>query len=146
MKPGLKHTPWSGYDSAMACSALRLPWKYPDSTNPAPRKRQPPDQHCWLDTHMMHTIQTEIWQRCGTLAALNKFEAEKSATSTSITQSGLLHRLEHSGWLCCMQTMELPAQLFHLSMEAHCGLGKFAHTSASGAGMLYLGSCSRGQK
>lgn len=28
-------------------------------------------------THMMHTILTEIWQRCGTLAALNKFEAEK---------------------------------------------------------------------
>ena len=145
MKPGLKHTPWSGYDSAMACSALRLPWKYPDSTNPAPRKRQPPDQHCWLDTHdAYHTDRNlaALWDISGT----EQVRGGKSATSTSITQSGLLHRLEHSGWLCCMQTMELPAQLFHLSMEAHCGLGKLAHTPASGAGMLYLGSCSRGQK
>lgn len=35
MKPGLKHTPCSGYDSAIACSALRFPWKYPGNTKPA---------------------------------------------------------------------------------------------------------------
>ena len=35
MKPGRMQTPWSGYVSVIACSALRLPWKYPDRTKPA---------------------------------------------------------------------------------------------------------------